>query len=66
MQFSIDRFEENFAVVELPDGTFANVPRTILPAEAKEGSVIKLTIDCDEEAARRAKILELTKKVWKD
>lgn len=40
--FSIDRFEENFAVCEnLETGEFLNIPICDLPQNAKEGSIIK-------------------------
>ena len=41
----IDRFEGDFAIVELEDKTFSNIPRIAIPLEAKEGSVIDVTID---------------------
>lgn len=40
--FSVDRFEENFAVCEnLETGIFINIPISDLPKGIKEGSIIK-------------------------
>lgn len=40
--FSVDRFEENFAVCEnLETGNFLNIPISDLPKDIKEGSIIK-------------------------
>lgn len=40
--FSIDRFEENFAVCEnLETGEYLNIPISNLPENIKEGSIIK-------------------------
>lgn len=36
----IDRFEGDFAVIELEGGTVIDVPRWLLPAGASEGDVI--------------------------
>lgn len=44
----IDRFEGNFAVVELPDKTMINVPRHLIPKGAKEGSVLANEFKLDE------------------
>ncbi|MCD8238691.1 MAG: DUF3006 domain-containing protein [Clostridiales bacterium] len=56
MKVIIDRFENDFAVVELEDLTTVMIPKTIIPDNAEEGSV--LTIRCDEEETekRRKKI----------
>lgn len=55
MKYIIDRFEKDFAIVELGDKTMVNIPRKALPTEAKEGSVIDVTLDTkttDERAKR--------------
>ena len=41
MNFSIDRFEGECAVLEKEDGTFLNVLKEFLPENAKEGDVIQ-------------------------
>nr|WP_307905922.1 DUF3006 domain-containing protein [Clostridium botulinum] len=56
----IDRFEEEFAVVELDDRKIINILKEKLPKEAKEGYVIKITdesiiIDYEETEKRKKK-----------
>ena len=43
MTFIIDRFEEEFAVVEA-SGNMYNIPKALLPENAKEGDVITTEI----------------------
>jgi hypothetical protein len=58
MKVIIDRFEGEFAVVELPDRSTAELPRVLVPG-AKEGDVIHIEIDVEETQRRRhaAKLL---------
>jgi hypothetical protein len=64
----IDRFEGKKAVVEMYSGEIVNIERTELPAEAKEGDVLKIdkiiTIDEEETKKRKRKIDEITKDMW--
>ena len=53
----IDRFEGKYAVIELENGSFENMPRTLLPANAKEGDYIIISID-NNATAERAKRIE--------
>ncbi len=53
MNLIIDRFEESWAVLELPDGTTFNFPRSLLPEEAKEGDILYFEVSIDEEATRK-------------
>ena len=66
MYIVIDRFEGNFAVVELPDGGLADLPRALVPADAGEGSVLRIETDAAETEKRRreaqAALDELLKK----
>ena len=48
----IDRFEGTWAVIEDNRDTFV-VPRRLLPIEAKEGDVVKITIEIDRSATNR-------------
>lgn len=52
MQLVIDRFEENLAVVELPDGTTAKMDRRIL-VEFSEGDVLMLKKDDTQTDQRK-------------
>jgi hypothetical protein len=56
----IDRFEENWAVIEYGDKTF-NFPKELLPKEAKEGDVLKfdIAIYIEETEKRKKNIQEL-------
>ena len=47
MKIIIDRFEGDFAVVETPDKTFFNVPKSLL-SEFCEGDVIEIKKDTCE------------------
>jgi len=55
MKYIIDRFEGEFAVVELGDRTFVNIPRKAVPPDAREGSVIDARIDeeCTSDRSRK-------------
>ena len=54
----IDRFEGDMAVIEYNGKTF-DLPRSLLPREAEEGDVLKLSITVDkEETAKRKKKIE--------
>lgn len=64
MRYTIDRFEENFAVVELEDKKFVNVPREVVPPEAKEGDIIFSTVDNAGTKEQRKKIEEIMKTMW--
>lgn len=55
----IDRMEGDLAVIEVAEGKTVNIPRTALPEGAKEGSVLRIAIDREEEARRRKKIRSL-------
>lgn len=56
MKFTIDRFEEGFAMVELENGEILEIPRSILPIEAKEGDIISITVEKNETEDRRKRI----------
>lgn len=77
MKAVIDRFEGDFAVIEINDGNdFINMNRSALPDNAKEGSVLDVVLDANgkidaikldkDETARRAEnIADLMKRVFK-
>ncbi|MEW8973982.1 MAG: DUF3006 domain-containing protein [Tissierellaceae bacterium] len=56
MKFIIDRFEDAIAVVELDDKEIIDIPRQILPRDAKEGDVIIVSISKEETEERRKRI----------
>lgn len=61
----IDRFEGDMAVIEYEGKTF-NLPRNLLPTEAREGNVIKISISVDREETekRQKRIQELMDDVF--
>lgn len=66
MKYSIDRFEGDYAVVELSDGLFVNIPISAIPIEAKEGDTIKVTIDKNVTKERRISIEKKMSKLFLD
>lgn len=56
--FIIDRFEEDWAVLEYESKTY-NVPRALLPEDAKEGDVLRISLEIDrEETLKRKKAIK--------
>ncbi|WMM25187.1 DUF3006 domain-containing protein [Tissierella sp. MB52-C2] len=56
MKFTIDRFEEDFAIVELENKDTIEIPRIIIPEEAREGDIISITIEKAETDERKERI----------
>ncbi len=65
MYITIDRFEGQYAVAELEDGTLLNVPRRLFPA-AKEGDVVRINVDPEKTQAKRNEVKNLTDKLFRD
>ena len=65
MKVIIDRFEGEYAIVEIELGNFVNIPKILLP-NAKEGDVVKIEIDKNETELQRKKIENLMENVFKD
>ena len=55
MQFIIDRFEGNFAVIELENGKILNIPKELFE-NAKEGDVFDIIFNKDKTAKRAQNI----------
>jgi hypothetical protein len=66
MKIIIDRFEDEFVVVELENKQMSNIPRIIIPTNAKEGDVISIEIDEDESNKHKENISNLMKELWED
>lgn len=58
MRVIIDRFEGDFAVVELSDGKFVNLPKVLVDG-AQEGDVIDISINKRETEKRKSDTLDL-------
>ena len=66
MQIIIDRFEGNIAVVELPNGKIIDCPKELLPENAKEGNIIKISIDEEATKEKLNKVTERMNRLFKD
>ena len=65
MKVIIDRFEGNFAVVELPDSSHVQLPAVLVP-DAKEGSIISIEVDVAETKRRAQAVEELMNDLFAD
>lgn len=65
MKVILDRFEGEFAVLELDVGEVVSVPK-VLVGNATEGDVINISIDKEETSKRKKKIENLINDVFKD
>lgn len=69
--YSIDRFEESFAVCEnLFTGEFINIKKDLLPSDAKEGSILKFennkyVIDYEKTAKKQEEIKNMVDSLFK-
>lgn len=65
MKVIIDRFEGDYAVVEIEEGKYVDIPKILIP-NSKEGDVIKIEIDENETEERKKYIQELMNNVFED
>lgn len=65
MKVIVDRFEGDYAIVELDIGKVINVPKILFP-NAKEGDVFKIEIDKEETNNRKNKIQGLINELFID
>lgn len=69
--FSIDRFEDDYAVCEnLITGEFINIKKDLLPSNAKEGSILKFEnnqyiIDTEKTKIAQEEIKQLVNNLFK-
>lgn len=54
-KFVIDRFEDDWAVIETLEESIVhfNIPKNLLPQNAKEGDVLNIDISIDEKRTRQ-------------
>ena len=62
----LDRIEGETAVLELKDGSYVKLPAVLLPADAKEGDVLRLTVDSEATQARKQGIKEKMHRLFCD
>lgn len=63
MKWIIDRFEEDFAVIECGKLCF-NVPKTALPSDASEGDALNIEINAEETKNRETEMKSRLKKLF--
>lgn len=63
MKWVIDRFEGNFAVVE-SEGAYFNIPKDIVPSDAKEGSILEISINAEETEKKEIELKKRIKKLF--
>lgn len=56
MNWTIDRFEGDLAVVETQTGVLFNIPRQALPPQAREGDILEIAIDAQATADKKARL----------
>lgn len=64
MNIIIDRFEGNFAVVELEDKRMINMPRELVPEEAREGDILVIQVSLDKTEDLKRKIEKEVEGLW--
>ena len=63
MRVVVDRFEGDFAVVEICEGEFASLPK-VLVKNAVEGDVIDILINKEETLKRQESVEDLMNKLF--
>lgn len=51
----IEKFNKNDAVCEMEDGTMIDVPKPILPCEAQDGDVLKISVKINKLKTQKCK-----------
>ena len=62
----IDRFEGDFAVIELPNGQMIDCPKALLPDNAKEGSILNISVDKPATNDKLKKVTERMNRLFVD
>lgn len=63
MKVIIDRFEGEFAVVEIEKGKFSTIPKELLEG-AKEGDIIDISICHEETKEKEEKVKSLLEELF--
>lgn len=66
MKVIIDRFEEKYAIVELENKSFVNMPRDLIPNDAVEGDCLCIEVNKEYTKQRKEQIHKLMDDVWAD
>lgn len=65
MEVIVDRFEGDYAIIELDIGKFVSVPKELFP-NAKEGDIVDITILHSKTEERKDKIKNLMDELFVD
>lgn len=67
-QFTLDRTEGSWAIIEGADGSVFRLPSSLLPGSAKEGSIvrIKVSVDSGETGKKLNEIRDLMEELFED
>lgn len=66
MKCIIDRFEGTFAVIELEDGSHAELPKALVPEGAAEGDTLSIEVDSAATEERKKRIGSLMTDLFAD
>lgn len=64
MKIIIDRFEGEFAVVELEDKIIVDMPKALVPKGSREGDVLEIIINKSETENRKKRIEKMCEGLW--
>lgn len=64
MRVVIDHIEEEVAVMEKEDGSVENMPKRLIPPEAKEGDVLLIQVDTENTVDRTQELLSILDEDW--
>ena len=65
MEVIIDRFEGEYAVVEITKGKMVNMPKVLVPDD-KEGDTIKIIVDKEATKKRQEHVKDLVNDLFID
>lgn len=66
MRMTVDRFEGVYAICELENGEFVDIPRKALPEEITEGSKLVIEVDEAEKTEDQERIRKKMNNLFKD
>ncbi|WP_243129186.1 DUF3006 domain-containing protein [Hathewaya massiliensis] len=66
MKYIIDRFEEDYAVIETEEGKTFDLPKDMIPKDAREGDVLDIEVKVNKEDTRKREkeIKDLMDELW--
>lgn len=66
MRLTVDRFEGDYAICELENGEFVDIPRKALPEGITEGSKLSIEVDETEQKDDQERIKNKMNHLFKD